>query len=49
MYAVVARSTIQDFDAARTFLRNDGIPRLSEMPGFVSGHWVRLGETRMSR
>lgn len=45
MYAVVARSTIQDFDAARTFLRNDGIPRLSEMPGFISGHWVRLGET----
>jgi hypothetical protein len=44
MYAVVARSTIQDFDQARKFLREDGIPRLSQMPGFISGHWVRLGE-----
>ena len=44
MYAVVGRSTIQDFDQARKFLREEGIPRLSQMPGFVSGHWVRLGE-----
>ena len=45
MHAVVARSTIQDFEQARKFLREEGIPRLSQMPGFVSGHWVRLGET----
>ena len=45
MFAVVARSTIEDFDEARKFLREEGIPRLSQMPGFVSGHWVRLGET----
>ena len=45
MHAVVARSTVQDFDQARKFLREEGIPRLSQMPGFVSGHWVRLGET----
>ena len=45
MHAVVARSTIQDFEQARKFLREEGIPRLSRMPGFVSGHWVRLGET----
>ena len=44
MYAVVGKSTIQDFDEARKFLREEGIPRLSAMPGFVSGHWVRLGE-----
>ncbi len=44
MYAVVARSTIQDFDQARKFLREEGIPRLTQMPGFISGHWVRLGE-----
>ena len=44
MYAVVGRSTIGDFDQARKFLREEGIPRLSQMPGFVSGHWVRLGE-----
>ena len=45
MYAVVGKSTIQDFDEARKFLREEGIPRLSAIPGFVSGHWVRLGET----
>ena len=44
MYAVVGRSTIQDFDQARKFLREEGIPRLSQMPGFVGGHWVRLDE-----
>ena len=44
MYAVVGRSTIDDFDQARKYLREEGIPRLSQIPGFVSGHWVRLGE-----
>ena len=44
MYAVVARSTIKDFEQARTFLREEGIPRLSQIPDFISGHWVRLGE-----
>lgn len=45
MHAVVASSAIQDFEEARKFLREEGIPRLSRVPGFVSGHWVRLGET----
>ena len=45
MYAVVARSTIQDFDQARKWLREEGIPRLSQAAGFVSGHWVKLGES----
>jgi hypothetical protein len=44
MHAVVGRSTISDFDQARKFLRDEAIPRLSQMPGFVSGHWVRLDE-----
>jgi hypothetical protein len=44
MYAVVGKSTIEDFDQARKFLREEGIPRLSQAPGFVSGHWVRLGD-----
>jgi hypothetical protein len=44
MYAVVGRSTIQDFDEARKFLREEAIPRLSQTPGFVGGHWVRLDE-----
>jgi hypothetical protein len=36
MYAVVARSTIEDFEQARKFLREEGIPRLSQMPDFIS-------------
>jgi len=44
MYAVVARATITDFEQARKYLREEGIPRLSRIPGFISGHWVRLGE-----
>jgi hypothetical protein len=45
MHAVVARSTIHDFEQARKFLREEAIPRLSQATGFVSGHWVRLGES----
>ena len=44
MHAVVARSTIQDFERAGKVLREESIPRLSQTPGFVSGHWVRLDE-----
>jgi hypothetical protein len=45
MHAVVARATIQDFEQARKVLREELIPRLSQAPGFISGHWVKLGET----
>jgi hypothetical protein len=44
MHAVVARSTIQDFDQAGKGLREKGIPRLSQTPGFVGGYWVKLDE-----
>ena len=44
MHAVVGRSTIGDFDQARKFLRDEGIPRLSRTPGFVGGYWVKLDE-----
>ena len=45
MHAVVARSTIQDFERATTFLREQAIPRISQRPGFVGAQWVRLGES----
>jgi hypothetical protein len=44
MHAVVARSTLHDFERARTFLREEGIPRISQAPGFVAGQWVRLDD-----
>jgi hypothetical protein len=44
MHAVVARSTLHDFEQAKKALREQGIPRLSQAPGFVSAQWVRLDE-----
>ena len=45
MHGVVVKATIHDFEQARNFLRQEGIPRLSQAPGFVTAHWVRLGES----
>ena len=42
MYAVVARSTIQDSEQARKVLREEGISRVSQAPGFVGANWVKL-------
>ncbi len=42
MHAVVARSTLHDFEQARKVLREEGIPRVSQAPGFVAAYWVRL-------
>ena len=44
MHAVVARSTLHDFEKATKFLREEGIPRISQAPGFVAAQWVRLDE-----
>lgn len=44
MHALVVRSTLHDFEQARNFLREEGIPRISQAPGFVSAQWVRLDE-----
>jgi hypothetical protein len=45
MHGVVVKATINDFEQARNFLRQEGIPRFRQAPGFVTAHWVRLGET----
>lgn len=45
MHAVVVRSTLHDFDAARKTLTEEGIPRLRQAPGFVDAQWVRLDES----
>lgn len=44
MNAVVVKATLNDVEQGRTFLREEGIPRLKQAPGFVSAAWVRLGE-----
>jgi hypothetical protein len=44
MHAVVTRSTIHDFEQARKVLAEEGIPRISQAPGLVGAHFVRLDE-----
>ena len=45
MHAIVVRSTLNDFEKGRNFLRHEGVPRATQAPGFVTAHWVRLGES----
>lgn len=45
MHAVVVRSTLHDLEQAKQVLKDEGIPRLTQAPGFVAGQWVRLDET----
>lgn len=42
MHAVVVTSTVHDVEQGRTFLQEQAIPRLSQMPGFVGAQWVKL-------
>ena len=42
MHAVVVRVTVNDGEAATSHLREEVVPRVSQSPGFVAGHWVRL-------
>jgi hypothetical protein len=44
MHTVVVRSTIHDYEQGTKFLREQGIPRITQAPGFVSAQWVRLDE-----
>ena len=44
MHTIVARSTLHDAEKGRTFLREQGIPRLRQAPGFVAAQWVKLDE-----
>ena len=41
MHAVVVKVTIGDFEASRTALREQVVPRASQSPGFVAGYWTR--------
>jgi hypothetical protein len=42
MHAVVVDVTVNEGEAATTFLRDELVPRVSQAPGFVAGYWVRL-------
>ena len=48
MHAVVVRVTVSDEGAALAALRDDVVPRISQAPGFLTGHWTRKDNTGLS-
>jgi len=39
MYAAMATVSISDYEQARKVLHDDVLPTISDIAGFVSGHW----------
>lgn len=48
MHAVVVRVTVNDEDSALQELREDVVPSVSQIPGFVTGYWTRKGNSGLS-
>jgi len=48
MHAVIVNVTITDPEAAERVLREQIVPRVSQAPGFVTGHWARKDNSGMS-
>jgi hypothetical protein len=48
MHAVVVKVTIQDVEPAEEVLRNEIVPRVSQMQGFVNGFWSRKDNSGLS-
>lgn len=48
MHAVVTRVTINDEEGANRHLREEIVPRVSQLPGFVKGYWTRKDNTGLA-
>ena len=48
MHAVVVRVTIKEPEAATSTLREEVVPQVSQIPGFVAGYWTRKDDTGLS-
>jgi hypothetical protein len=48
MHAVVVRVTLEDIEAARTSLREEVVPGVSQAPGFVTGYWTRKDDSGLA-
>ncbi len=48
MHAVVVKVTISDLEAAESALREQVIPQVSQVPGFVAGYWTRKDDRGLS-
>jgi hypothetical protein len=48
VHAVVTKVNVGSVDAALGALREQVVPRVSQIPGFVAGYWTRQGDTGLS-
>jgi hypothetical protein len=48
MHAVVVNVTINDPEAAERALREQLVPRVSQLPGFVTGYWTMKDNTGLT-
>ena len=46
MHALFITATIPDYEKARKELHEEGIPMVSQAPGFVAGYWLAPVGTR---
>jgi len=48
MHAVVVNVTINDEEGSMAALREQVVPRISQVPGFVAAYWTRKGNGGLS-
>jgi hypothetical protein len=48
VHAVVVKVKINDSEAADSHLREQVVPGVSQLPGFVAGYWTRKDNTGLS-
>ena len=48
MHAVVTTVTINDRGPAESQLREQTVPQVSQIPGFVAGYWTRKADTGLA-
>jgi quinol monooxygenase YgiN len=48
MHGVIVKVSIKDQDVAERALREQVVPRVSQAPGFVTGYWMRKGDSGLS-
>jgi hypothetical protein len=49
MHAMVVTVTINDREGAVSHVRDNVVPAVSQLPGFVAGYWIALGPEKGGR
>ena len=48
MHALLVKVTVNDEQSALPALREQVVPAISQVPGFVTGYWTRKGDSGVS-